>query len=162
MPPRLRPSYKNSRKIIPKAKSSVKVIDYAIPSNVAVSIAENIIDYCFEKENESVQRALLGITVTASDSKSVYNSQTGTIKIEETVSVYEVSNDSLANGILEAGDILVDVTLDGVTLDITRQYHIIDMMLDVRVGDTLLLNVIRANETILLSIVITEDCLTSY
>ena len=51
----------------------VENIGYAIPSNVAVSIAENIIHYCYGTDTESVQRALLGITVSTSDSKAVYD-----------------------------------------------------------------------------------------
>ena len=70
----------------------VENIGYAIPSNVAVSIAENIIDYCYGTEEERVQRALLGITVSTSDSKAVYDSDTGLFTIEETISVYEVTS----------------------------------------------------------------------
>ena len=140
----------------------VENIGYAIPSNVTVSIAENIIDYCYGTSTESVQRALLGITVTASDSKAVYNEENGTIRIEETVSVYEVNEGSLSYGVLESGDIFVSATLDGKTIEITRQYHIIDIMLDVRVGDTISITVIRNGEQITLSLTITEDCLSSY
>ena len=140
----------------------VESIGYAIPSNVAVSIAENILDYCLGKDNERVQRALLGITVSTSDSKAVFDSTTGLITIEETVSVYEVSSGSLADGILQADDVLVSVTVGGNTTDITRQYHIIDMMLDVRVGDVVTLKILRAGEDMNVSITITEDSLTEY
>ena len=140
----------------------VENIGYAIPSNVAVSIAENIIDYCYGTEEERVQRALLGITVSTSDSKAVYDSDTGLFTIEETISVYEVTSGSLADGILQAEDILISATLNGNTIDITRQYHIIDMMLDVRVGDVVTLKILRAGEEMNVSITITEDSLTEY
>ena len=140
----------------------VENIGYAIPSNVAVSIAENIIDYCYGKDVERVQRALLGITVSASDSKAVLDSATGLITIEETVSVYEVSSGYLADGILQIGDILVSATVNDNTTDITRQYHIIDMMLDVRVGDVVTLSILRGGEEKIVSITITKDCLMPY
>lgn len=140
----------------------VENIGYAIPSNVAVSIAENIIDYCYGTDTERVQRAFLGITVSALDSKAVYDSTTGLISIKETVSVYEVSSGSLADGVLQAGDVLVSATINGNTTEITRQYHIIDMMLDVRVGDVVILNILRGGEEKTVSITITEDCLTAY
>lgn len=140
----------------------VENIGYAIPSNVAVSIAENIIDYCYGTEEERVQRALLGITVSALDSKAVYDSTTGLISIKEIVSVYEVSSGSLADGVLQAGDVLVSANINGNTTEITRQYHIIDMMLDVRVGDVVTLHILRAGEEKTVSITITEDCLTAY
>ena len=140
----------------------VENIGYAIPSNVAVSIAENIIDYCYGKSEERVQRALLGITVSTSDSKAVYNSETGSFTIEETVCVYEVSSGSLADGILQAEDILVSATVNDNTTEITRQYHIIDMMLDMRAGDVVTLKILHGGEEMTVSITITEGCLTAY
>ena len=44
------------------------------------------------------------------------------------------------------GDIIVSASFRGKTLKITRQYHIIDMMLDVRAQDTVTLNIIRNGE----------------
>ena len=140
----------------------VENIGYAIPSNVAVSIAENIIDYCYGTDTERVQRALLGITVSTSDSKAVYDSSTGLVTIEEIVCVYEVNSGSLADGILQAEDVLVSATVNGNTTDITRQYHIIDMMLDVRAGDVVTLKILRGGEEQTVSITITQDCLTAY
>ena len=140
----------------------VENIGYAIPSDVAVSIAENIINYCYGTDTERVQRALLGITVSTSDSKAVYDSATGLMTIEETVCVYEVSGGSLADGILQAKNILVSATVNGNTTEVTRQYHIIDMMLDVRVGDVVTLKILRGDEEMTVSITVTEDCLTEY
>ena len=140
----------------------VENIGYAIPSNVAVSIADNIIDYCFESDNESVQRAMLGISVGSSDSKAAFDTETGKMKIEETVSVYEITSGSAADGILKEGDVLVRATLNGTVTEITRQYHIIDMMLDVRVGDTVTLTVIRDGDEMSVELTITEDCISEY
>ena len=81
---------------------------------------------------------------------------------ERIPSVYEVSSGSFADGILQAGDILVSATVGDSTTEITRQYHIIDMMLDVRVGDVVTLKILRAGEEKTVSITITEDCLMEY
>ena len=105
---------------------------------------------------------MIRTTVSASDSKAVFDSKTGLISIEETVSVYEVNSNSLSDGVLAVGDVLVSATFNGNTLQITRQYHIIDMMLDMRVGDTLTLNIIRNGEEKTVSFTITEDCLAEY
>ena len=140
----------------------VENIGYAIPSNIAVSIADNIIDYCYGTSIERVQRALLGITVSTLNSKAVFDSSTGLTTIEETVSVYEVNSGSLADGVLQADDILVSATVNGITTEITRQYHIIDMMIDVRVNDVITLTVLRNGEEVTVSLTITEDCLTEY
>lgn len=140
----------------------VENIGYAIPSNVAVSIAENIMDYCFGTDTERVQRALLGITVSTTDSKAVLDPATGLVQIKETVSVYEVTSGSPADGTLQANDVLVSATLNGKVLEITRQYHIIDMMLDVRAGDVVTLSILRGGEEMTVSMTITEDCLMAY
>ena len=76
--------------------------------------------------------------------------------------MYEVTEGSLADGILQAEDVLVSATLNGETTEITRQYHIIDMMLDVRVGDVVILNILRGGVEMSVSITITESCLTAY
>ena len=140
----------------------VENIGYAIPSNVAIAIAENIIHYCHGTDVERVQRALLGITVNATDSKAVYDGETGCVIISETVSVYEVGEGTLAHGVLQKGDVILSATLHGETTEITRQYHIIDMMLDVRAGDVVTLSLLRDDEPLTVEITITEDCLTEY
>ena len=131
-------------------------------ANVAVSVAKNIIDYCFGTEEESVQRALLGVTIIVSDSKAVYDGQTGYVRIEETISVYEVSEGALADGVLMAGDVFVSASLNGRSMDVTRQHHVIDMMLDARVGDTVTYVILREGVEITVSMTITEDCITEY
>ena len=140
----------------------VENIGYAIPSNVAVAVANNIIDYCYEKDCSSVQRALLGVTVVASDSRAVYNAETGLIEIKETVSVHEVSEDSIANGVFESGDVLVSAKIGDVDKKITRQYHVIDLMLEARVNDEIIFTIIRDGKEINLLVTVTEGCITSY
>lgn len=140
----------------------VESIGYAIPANVAVSVAENIIDYCYGTDTERVQRAMLGITVSASDAKAVYHAETGLLSIEEVVSVYGVTEGSLADGVLQAGDVLVFAAVNGNGRAVTRQYHIIDLMLDVRVGDTVTLRILRDGKEENVSVTVTEDCLAAY
>lgn len=140
----------------------VENIGYAIPSNVATSIADNIIDYCFGTDVEQVQRALLGISVLASDSKAVYDSETGLLVIEEKVSVYEIDEDSIVKGLFQQDDVFVSITLNGQKKNITRQYHVIDMMLNVRVGDVVTFEILRGEETLAVDVTITEACLTAY
>ena len=140
----------------------VDSIGYAIPSAVAVAVADNIIDHCFGTDAECVQRAMLGITVAPIDSKAVYDPIDGSVRIVETVSVYELSEDSIANGILQSGDVMVSASFNESTVVITRQYHIIDMMLRVRAGDEIELSIIRGDEEMTVKVTVTEECLTEY
>ena len=142
--------------------SSVENIGYAIPSNVAAAVADNIIDNCFEKENKSVARAVLGVTFATSNSMAVIDEVSGIIKVKETVSVAEISDDSVASGKVFVGDVLKKASLNGKTVDITRRHHLIDLMLDARVGDTLYLEIVRGGEERTVEINVTEDAILEY
>ena len=141
---------------------NVENIGYAIPSTLVVAVANNIIDNCFEKDCSTLQRCLLGITIRTENSSAVYDESTGLVRIVESIGVVEVSKGSIAYGSVEADDILVSATLNGITKEITRQFHVIDLMINARPGDTMYLTVKRGEETITASIEITEDCVTSY
>ena len=96
------------------------------------------------------------------DSSAVYNYETGRMTIYETVVIDTINAGSLADGLLEVGDVILSVTRGGKTKAVTRQYHIIDMMLDLRVGDVITLEIQRNGENMTFDITITEDCLTAY
>lgn len=142
--------------------SDVENIGYAIPSNVARAIADNIIDYCFEKDCETVMRGLLGISVQVAALGTDYDPETGIIYRYEKIRVAEVTAGGLGEKILKTGDIVKRIEIGGKSIQVTRQYHLIDAMLDVRVGDTVTLTVERDGESVTVETVITEDCLAAY
>jgi serine protease Do len=144
------------------SSTDVENIGYAIPSNVARAIADNIIDFCYGKSCKTVMRGLLGITVTTNALSTKYNTETGVLERYEEIVVHEVNKGGLGETILKAGDILKTITLGERKVEITRQYHLIDAMLDVRVGDTVYMEILRNGEEITVSTVITEDCLVAY
>ena len=143
------------------ASSDVENIGYAIPSTLACAVADNIIDYCYGTDCQTVQRGILGISVITSDSCMKYDSATGYIFIEETVQVYEVTKGGLADGVLEPGDILTAISVNEEQIQITRQYHVIDMMLNVRAGDVIKLTVERNGEVMEVEMTMTEAYITS-
>ncbi len=143
--------------------TGIENIGYAIPSNVAIAIANNIIDYCYGTSLTAPQRALLGITVTISDSKMVYDANTASVSIEETNIVYEVSAGSIAYGKLLAGDILLEASLGGGEfIKLSRQHSLIDLMLDARAGDTVTLKINRGGTEMSVNITVTSDCIIPY
>ena len=141
---------------------SVENIGYAIPSNVAITVADNIIDNCFGTQLTSVQRCLLGIVITISDSKAVYDIESGKTLIEENVVVDSVTDTSIASGILKKGDIITSISINGNKKVITRQHQIIDFMLSARVGDEVTFEYSRQGRIKSASVTITNDCVTSY
>ena len=137
-------------------------IGYAIPSNVARAIADNIIDYCYGADCETVMRGMLGITVTTTGLSTAYDTETGRLLRTEEVTVYEVTPGGLGEDILQAGDVICSISVGDRTVEVTRQYHLTDAMLDVRVGDTVSLRIVRDGEEMTVSTVMTEECLAAY
>lgn len=141
---------------------NVENIGYAIPTRVAIAVADNIIDHCFGMDCESVMRAMLGVTIINTSSNAVYDAQTGTMRIVESIEVHEVSDTSIAKGLLESGDVLVSATLNGETQAVTRQHHVIDLMLKARAGDSMQITVLRDGKEQTVTVKLTEDCITEY
>ena len=109
-----------------------------------------------------MQRALVGVTVDSSDSCAVFDSDTGTVFIKGTVFVSEIEQGSLADGVLQKGDVLLSATLKDKTVEIFREHYVIDMMLNARAGDVVTFNILRSGEAKTVSITITQNCLISY
>lgn len=144
------------------SSSDVENIGYAIPSNVARAIADNIIYYCFNKKCETVMRGLLGVTVQTASVYTEYDAEKGIMRKYEQTKIKSVNADGLAYGILKENDIVKSIKIGDKKIEITRQYHLIDAMLDVRVGDTVILEIERNGEAKTVSTTITEGCLAPY
>ena len=144
------------------SSSSIENIGYAIPSNVARAIADNVIDYCYGKDCESVMRGLLGITLKTVALSTAYNTETGSIVRTETVAISQVSAGGLADGILKANDVVKSITVGDRTVKIERSYQLIDAMLDVRVGDKITIVIERSGVEMSVETVITDACLAAY
>ena len=139
----------------------IEGIAYAIPSNIAVGVAQNIIDNSRRVDyDDGVWRCLLGVSVVSVDSRRIVDEENGIVTIVEDVMVEEVVAGGLADGVLEENDYLLGVTIGKRTYEITRTFIIVDAMLNVRVGDTVTLLVERDGDELELEIEITEDCIT--
>ena len=142
--------------------AEVENIGYAIPSNVARALADNIIDYCFGKDCKTVMRGMLGIGIIPVSLYTLYDEETGILERIEIIRVEEVTSGGLGEAILKKNDIIKSIKIGERTVTVTRQHHIIDAMLDVRVGDTVSMTIERNGEEMTVSTVITQGCLTAY
>jgi serine protease Do len=132
----------------------VENIGYAIPMAVVKGAVDNIIAHCYGTECRTVLRAVSGIVVTASDSHAVYDVSTGQMRIEETVTVVEPGANVLGT-VLQAEDVLISFARnDEDPMPITRQHHVIDMMLAVRADDDITVTVLRGGEEIELTVTV--------
>lgn len=139
----------------------IEGIAYAIPSNIAIGVAQNIIDNSQQLDyTDGVWRCLLGVTVASTDSRRIVDEEQGIVTIVEDVIASDISAGGLADGVLEKNDLLLGITIGDRTYEITRTFVIVDAMLNVRIGDTVTLLVERSGEKLELNILITEDCIT--
>jgi S1-C subfamily serine protease len=60
------------------------------------------------------------------------------------------------------GDQLISISINGESKTITRQYQLIDTMVTARPGDEVQFTVVRDGQEQVLTVIVTEDCLTAY
>lgn len=144
------------------ANDSVDNIGYAIPSNVAKAVADNILYYCDGTMEECPKRVLMGITVTHTNLRTEYDTETGKVRRLETVVVESVTKGGPVDGLIEKGDIINSITIDGVTYEVTRIFHVVDSMLNARLTSGVSINVTRDGNTMDVSIPIKASMLTDW
>ena len=144
------------------ASSSVESVGYAIPSDVAVAVADNIIKYCLGTDTASVMRVILGVTVSSDKFYTEYDEKTGMLVKKEEIIVYEISEGSLAKELFLKDDVILSITVGTKTTEITRRHHLIDALLYAGAGDSVSFKIVRGGEEKTVSIVIPESALTVY
>lgn len=145
-----------------EVKTNIENIGYAIPSSIVRGATDNIIDNCCNTDCKSVMRGMLGITVVTNGLSTVYDAESGLIIRVEQIAVYEVTDGGIGASILKEGDVIRRISAGDKTVTVSRQYHLIDFMLDVRVGDTLNIDIVRDGLEMTVSAKLTEDCFVAY
>lgn len=140
--------------------STEESMGYAIPSNIASSIADKIIANCNGTTVTTVNKPLLGITIELSNSKAVFNEKTLKIDIVEQVTIREISGDSVALNKLQVGDVITGVTIGEVYYNITRYYQLTDLLWKCNKNDVITIHYTRNNATGTAELTLTN--LTSY
>ena len=137
-------------------------IGYAIPSNIALAVAESVLYYCDGQKAESISRCMIGITLSGTPKTgTVFDSESGKVYIVQEVEVESVNLGAPAYGKIAVGDIIKSITVGGRTYEVTRNHNIVDSMLYARVGDTVVIEIVRDGEPMRVEIAITEAALTS-
>lgn len=136
----------------------IENIAYAIPSNVASYIAQNIID-----NSGQFKRLILGMTLSSENTKSVYNQSTKVVDIVENVIVDSVTENSLASslGVLE-NDQIISVLVNGSELKVNRMFEVIEYLFKCTENDQICLIVKREQETKEINFVVNASNLVIY
>ena len=127
---------------------------YAIPSEVAIGIANNIIarhnsTKTYEDEvatyGYGVNKCTLGVVVKRNNSYAVYNEETGKTEIVIDISVSEVTESGAAYGYLQVGDKLKSATVNGITRNVTTIFVIGDLLFNAQQNDMITIVLDRYN-----------------
>ena len=134
---------------------SIENIGYAIPSSIAIRVADNILEYA-NSHNNKAYKPTIGITVEVKASKAVYDAETLTTRIVEDVYISSVEKSSVAYGKLVAGDKFVSINVVNTLIEIERMYQVVDSTWLMRVGDVVQFTVIRNGQEVTETIIVTE------
>ena len=125
------------------SNTSIENIAYAIPANIAISVADNIIDNAND-DLDGVQKFVIGVSVVGENSRAVYDTETATTQIVEDAVINEITSGSLAESAgLSVGDVINSIAINYTTYDITRHFQVTDRMLTVRAGESVVINYTR-------------------
>ena len=150
---------------IVNAKSVADATDnmgYALPITQVKYLLENIGD-----NDGMVKRAWLGVEVYTSDSYAYYDGD-GRLCIMEELVVSSVLGGGAAdanadeNKCLKVGDLFRSVTVHGKTTQVTRRYHINDLLLTVRKGDVVVFGIVREGSEMQVTITFGENHFVDY
>ena len=128
-------------------KTGVEGVGYAIPASIVRSVVNNVLATC-DGTNTPLYKPVLGIQAKIRDSKLAYNSDRGIYQIKETIVVDQITNNSLAYGKLQVGDVLVSINVGGVDKGIDRLFVVSDSLLDARVGQNVTIKVLRDGQQV--------------
>lgn len=135
----------------------IENIGYAIPSNIAIRVADNIIDNCEGKDASAPSVFAFGATLTAQSSTAYYDTQTLSVRIKDVVAVQSVQEGGAAYGKLQEGDIITSLAVNGRPYSINRTFSVIDALIDVREGDEIILGVLRGETQSTLTFTATQS-----
>ena len=120
--------------------SGIRDFGYAIPVNLAVAVAQNIIDNSRSNDSMGAYRATLGTTVQVDSRTSTYDEETGSSFIVEKISVMEVTEGAPADGKLQEGDVIKNIRIEnGLERTISNLHTVTTFMFNVRKGDTVVI-----------------------
>jgi len=139
--------------------AEVDNIGYAIPIDLAVKVANNILRNCDGGENLSVKKCTVGVGLGVAASGLVTDEE-GNIIIVERVGIVSIEENCITTE-LKVGDVITAIEIDGVKTPVTRTYHVTDTMLDASAGSTAVFTIDRGGETVTVTVTLPESCVTT-
>ena len=118
----------------------VENMGYALPAAQVQGVMENVINH-----GGSVKRATLGVMIAITDT-TVSVKQDGTLWLTETLKIDSVEVNSAAWGKLQKGDVIQSITYAGKTYSLDRRFYVTDILLKVKKGESITMNINRSGK----------------
>lgn len=134
---------------------SISSINYAVPAKAVAPCVDGVIYY--NKQDESYHgtyRMLMGVTLSESNSRYVYDEKTKLGKVVTDVSAYKSETDEAnpAEGTpaylmgLQGGDLIKAISINGTAYEINRLFDVGNTLMRVREGDSVSITLQRGDE----------------
>lgn len=131
---------------------SIDSIGYALPFNTVYNIADNIIYYCDNKNQEKPLKVLIGVTMKINDRLVSYDEATDKISIKDIIKVEDINPGSPASEHFVKGDEIISVIIDGKLYEISRLHQLSDLLFKIKKNDSIVFTVLREGNLIDLEI----------
>ena len=140
--------------------SGVENMGYAIPSNIAIGVAQNILD-AYQANggttSVSLKVANLGVTLEKGNTWGAYDEEAGVARIYETVTIDSLTITSPLRQVgLKSGDVITKITIDENEIEVLRSHSFVDACLLIREGSQVSITYQRKGETHVTQISITS------
>lgn len=144
--------------IVTARDSGSDAVSFAIPSNVASAVADNILHYCDGTESERGRLIRLGIGLEVKGATTYFDEEADrTVRVQE-IFIKSIDAGSYAEAMgLLVGDRLLTVTVDGSTRTVTGVHHAPEMNYLAYVGSTVTYTVLRGGERLSFTVTVPSD-----
>ncbi len=142
-----------------RTESKDEGIGYAIPSNVAVTIAGNILSQYAQNPSikHKLYRPLVGMTVYVYSSEAKIDETTGGAVVIENICIDATTEGSVSDGKFLKGDFIKSIQVgNGEKKDVIHIYTLTDAVMGAEIGDDIVFEIERNGELISVTLHITE------
>ncbi len=138
--------------------SEIDNIAYAIPYDNVIAFADNLLTYYDGTNASNIKKLYLGISYSVENSRAIYDPTTNRTTIKDDLVIAEVTKNSVGHVMgFVSGDIIKTISINGTLHTITRAYQLPDLLLTIRAGDKIIIEVVREGETELQKCGITDE-----
>ncbi len=116
---------------------------FALPIHSCVRIADRLIDAYQNEPISQLYRVSMGLLISVTNISAKYNQETGLCQVVQTVQVSEVQSGSASDGLLQAGDVLVSISINGTSYPIDFIDIPTELLWECETGDSVSLTILR-------------------